>query len=137
MKVATINTFGQHGGFENLIVRLTPLEYLPAPLAGGPLVSSHSQLPATNTPISEERPAALTGEVKEIVAGSSFVRMIEESGMSKKQAAAAATAGPSVPLEAVRTALVSVSSIRPLLARIVSRAIINRTAAAASAALMG
>lgn len=97
-------------------------------------MSNHSQLPATNTPDSEERPVALTGEAKDMVSGSSSVGIVEGSGMAKKQAA---KAGPSVPLEAVRTALVSVSSIRPLLGRIVSRAIINRTAAAASAALMG
>ncbi|CAM9626333.1 unnamed protein product, partial [Laminaria digitata] len=35
--VANINTFGQHGGFENLIVRLSPAGTLPAPLAEAPL----------------------------------------------------------------------------------------------------
>lgn len=93
-----------------------------------------SNHPATNTPVSEEHPAALTGEAKEMISGFSSVGMAEGSGMAKKQAV---KAGPSIPLEAVRTALVSVSSIRPLLGRFVSRAIINRTAAAASAALMG
>lgn len=40
-----------------------------------------------------------------------------------------------VPVEAVRNALLAVASIRPLLARRVAKAVLDRTAAAVSAAL--
>lgn len=131
-----MDAFGQAGGFENLIVRLTPPaleETIPAPLAEAPLPPAP---PSTNTPPddtgnptppSPPRPpvAADEGSVVSSVAAAT-------EGSGKKVRAAAA-----VPLEAVRNALVAVAAVRPLLARRVARAVLGRTATAVSAALKG
>lgn len=48
-----------------------------------------------------------------------------------------ASTAPEVPLGAVRHALAAVASVRPLLARRVAKAILDRTAGAVTAALKG
>ncbi|CAN0373035.1 unnamed protein product, partial [Ectocarpus sp. 8 AP-2014] len=132
--VAAVNAFGQAGGFENLIVRLSPPaleETLPAPLAEAPLPPAP---PSTNTPTDDpENPTPPSPPRPPVAAdegsvASSVTAATEGSG--KKARAAAA-----VPLEALRSALVAVASVRPLLARMVARAILGRTATAVSAAL--
>ncbi|CAM9236271.1 unnamed protein product, partial [Ectocarpus fasciculatus] len=135
--VANVNAFGQEGGFENLIVRLSPpaLEEatLPAPLAEAPLPPAP---PSSNTPPDDTenptpplppRPPVAADEGSVV---SSITAVTEGSG--KKVRAAAA-----VPLEALRSALVAVASVRPLLARRVARAVLGRTATAVAAALKG
>lgn len=121
-----------------MIVRLSPPareETLPAPLAEAPPPPAPlSTLPSAGAPAAVEPPPPV------LAAGDSGVGVVPSSvtpvaatvsdAGGKKPSAAAA-----VPLEAVRNALVAVASVRPLLARRVARAILDRTARAVSAAL--
>lgn len=127
-----MNVFGQEGGFEALITRLSPPKriqlpareldlQLPAPYASSTPVSSRA-----STGLPEDRP----GESKE--GHQANVGGKQAAGSGKDQAAQ-----DGVTLEGVRQAIVAVASVRSLLARRVVRAIVRRTAAAASDALKG
>lgn len=159
--MSTVNAFGQAGGFENLIVRLSPPpareETLPAPLAAAPLPPAPlSTLPTASVAaaVDAESPGVPAvavspplppgdgsgssgGAVSSVTAVAVAMTVIEAGvgvgvgvGGEKPPSPPAA-----VPLEAVRNALAAVASVRPLLARRVARAILDRTATAVSAAL--
>lgn len=161
-QVDTVNAFGQAGGFESLIACLSPPEVvqrpalpLPtparAPLAGAPPPLPPRPPPSTTTPStvvanptdSVEGDERHDAAVESPIAVSSRpplpprpnVGSTGEGGGVKKSEGGAGAAPEGVPLEALRYALVAVSSVRALLARRVSRAIIEKTASAVSAAL--
>lgn len=139
-----MNVFGQGGGFEALIVRLSPLETLEAPSASAPRAGgAPPPLPPRPAPSAPPPSTALetptvSPEKKGSIESPLAIRSRPTSAGTgergpRKPGGVAGYEG--VPLEALRYALVAVSSVRTLLARRVSRAIIDRTATAVSAAL--
>ncbi|CAM9303716.1 unnamed protein product, partial [Hapterophycus canaliculatus] len=132
------------GGFENLIVRLSPPpiheETLPAPLAEAPLPPAGDP----STPASAQLPPAgdvgeptLQAPRKPPLPPDEDLFSAAQSSETPSKSPVAAAAAPEVPLGAVRHALAAVASIRPLLARRVARAVLDRTATAVTAALKG
>lgn len=119
-----MNVFGQAGGFENLVVRLSPLETPPAPVAeSGSLPPLQAASPSTPLSLSADGEVVATAGVGVVGGGGG------KGGVKT-------VASPDlVPLEALRSTLVAVSSVRPLLARRVARAVLHRTATAVASAL--
>lgn len=149
-QVDNINAFGQAGGFEALIVRLSPRETLePAPASAGNPTSlpPRPRTSANAPPISLETPIINPSETRAQQQGISLSPVTETLGsVSSVNVAAAVDGGyvrnsgggagsAGVPLKALQHALVAVSSVRALLARRVARAVIDRTATAVAAAL--
>lgn len=141
MQVENVNAFGQEGGFEALITRLAPLENRPVPAAEPPpLCSQPHEDPAAapTTSLIESQPPAgePIGDPASSPDPSSGV-VPTKSEPAGKGTGSMKKVHQEVPLEAVRQALIMVSSVRSLFTRRVVRAVVDRTATAATTALKG
>ncbi|CAM9294212.1 unnamed protein product [Scytosiphon promiscuus] len=157
--VDNINAFGQEGGFDNLIVRLSPHppreEAMPAPLVeetlpppGPPSAPTNANMPAAveavnsvvqtspTPPLPPQGSSSATSASSEMFVAVNCA--VAAPGAERDgQKPPLPPAARDVPLGAVRHALAAVASIRPLLARRVSKAVLERTATAVTAALKG